>query len=131
MNIQQSSINKENTKKSSNMKKSSSMENLSKPRTITNKPLPSKNNWDSNLKSLKFNKKENRNENYHNPYVNPKDVVYEMIISQGPGLLLDIAKDSSTIENMNEIKDNLGDLLIQHVADTVVTSTISHLLHRI
>jgi hypothetical protein len=140
------------------MKKSSSMENISKTKVITQyqsfnkktmkkikscennlnlekinlppKPMRKTKSYEENI-HLNTQKESSSDSDYYNESIDYKKVVYETIKSQAPGLLLDIAKESQNIENFNQLKDSLGDMMSHHVTDTLVTSTISHLIHKL
>jgi hypothetical protein len=142
----------------SRMKKSSSMENISKTQVITQhqsfnnktmrknkscetdfnlektnvapKPMRKTKSYEENI-HLNTEKESQEDVNYYNESIDYKKAVYETIKSQAPGLLLDIAKESQNIENFNQLKDSLGDMVSHHVTDTLVTSTISHLIHKL
>lgn len=96
------------------------------------KPMKRTNSYEENLQ-LKENasKKEFENDmDYYNKHIDYKKTIYETIKSQAPGLLLDIAKESQHVDTINQLKDNLGDMMVHHVADTLVTSTLTHIIHK-
>lgn len=138
----------------SRMKKSSSMENISKKQhhsfnnktmkkikscendlnlkktNLPPKPMRKTKSYEENI-HLNTQKESSSDSDYYNESIDYKKVVYETIKAQAPGLLLDIAKESQTIENFNQLKESLGDMMSHHVTDTLVTSTISHLIHKL
>ena len=35
------------------------------------------------------------------------------------------------VNYLNQLKDSFGDMITHHIADTLVTSTITHIIHKI
>ena len=96
-------------------------------------PMKKKNSYEENLqlKASETNKEFEDNVNYYSGNIDYKKAIYETIKSQAPGLLLDIAKESQHIDSLNQLKDNFGDVMLNHVTDTLVTSTLTHIIHKI
>ena len=63
--------------------------------------------------------------------LNVKDVLMDTIKTNVPGVVLDIAKHASTVSTVDDFREQFGDMVVNHMVDTVVTSTISHALHNI
>ena len=60
-----------------------------------------------------------------------KDVLMDTIKTNVPGVVLDIEKHASTVSTVDDFREQFGDMVVNHMVDTVVTSTISHALHNI
>ena len=91
------------------------------------------NSYEENLqlKVNEMNKEFADDVNYYNENIDYKKLIYETIKTQAPGLLLDIAKESQHIDSINQLKDNIGDVMLQHVTDSLVTTTLTHIIHKI
>ena len=100
---------------------------------IPQSPMKKTHSYEENLqlKVNETNKEFEDNVNYYNKNIDYKKAIYETIKTQAPGLLLDIAKETQHVDNLNQLKDNFGDMMTQHIADTFVTSTITHIIHKI
>jgi hypothetical protein len=61
--------------------------------------------------------------------LNVKDVLMDTIKTNVPGVVLDIAKHATTAETIDDFKGQFGGMVVDHMVDTAVTSTISHILH--
>lgn len=99
---------------------------------IPQSPMKKTHSYEENLqlKVNETNKKFADDVNYYNENIDYKKMIYETIKTQAPGLLLDFAKEAQHIDNLNQLKDNFGDMLTHHIADTLVTSTITHIIHK-
>ena len=100
---------------------------------IPQSPMKKTHSYEENLqlKVNETNKEFEDDVNYYNKNIDYKKAIYETIKSQAPGLLLDFAKEAQHVDNLNQLKDNFGDMMTQHIADTFVTSTITHIIHKI
>lgn len=99
---------------------------------IPQSPMKKTHSYEENLqlKVNETNKEFADDVNYYNENIDYKKMIYETIKTQAPGLLLDFAKEAQHIDNLNQLKDNFGDMLTHHIADTLVTSTITHIIHK-
>tara|TARA_Y100000389_G_scaffold196076_1_gene228403 strand:- start:1319 stop:1903 length:585 start_codon:yes stop_codon:yes gene_type:complete len=105
------------------------IENMIVPKSSIKKT----NSYEENLqlKVNETNKEFEDDVNYYNKNIDYKKAIYETIKTQAPGLLLDIAKESQHIDSINQLKDNFGDVVLQHVTDSLVTTTLTHIIHKI
>ena len=100
---------------------------------IPQSPMKKTHSYEENLqlKVNETNKEFADDVNYYNENIDYKKMIYETIKTQAPGLLLDIAKETQHVDNLNQLKDSFGDMITHHIADTLVTSTITHIIHKI
>jgi hypothetical protein len=100
---------------------------------IPQSPMKKTNSYEENLqlKANEVNKEFEDDVNYYNKNIDYKKLIYETIKTQAPGLLLDFAKESQHIDSINQLKDNIGDVMLQHVTDSLVTTTLTHIIHKI
>jgi hypothetical protein len=63
--------------------------------------------------------------------LNIEDVLMHTIKTNVPGVVLDIAKHARAVDTVEDFKNQFGEMVVNHMVDTVVTSTISHALHNI
>ena len=63
--------------------------------------------------------------------LNIEDVLMHAIKTNVPGVVLDIAKHARAVDTVEDFKNQFGEMVVNHMVDTVVTSTISHALHNI